>query len=199
MTDIGLDLRTSGRATKPIKAELGRPLTESDLKALESERGITAPAITKLRESHHQLARVIASGAKPSVAALITGYSVSRISILLADPAFSELVATYRGCKDLAFADFQTKAGALSVEFVDELRDRLHDHPEDFTPGLMMEGIKVLADRSGNGPASKSTNVNVNVDLAARIEAGRRRAGLHIEHEPSAEGPPPDADGESVA
>jgi 23S rRNA G2445 N2-methylase RlmL len=196
MTDIGLDLRTSGRAAKPIKAELGRPLTEVDLKELEMERGVTAPGITKLRESHHQLARVIANGAKPSVAALVTGYSISRISILLADPAFRDLVATYRGVKDVNFADYQTKAGILSVEAVEVLQERLHEAPDGFSNDMLVEIGTKFADRTGNGPASKSTNVNVNVDLAARIEAGRKRAGLTIEHEPSEAS---SSDGESVA
>jgi hypothetical protein len=58
--------------------------------------------------------------------------------------------------------------------------------------------LKTLADRTGNGPSHKMTNVNVNVDLAARIESARRRVGWTIDNEPA--GPAlPSPDGEPVA
>jgi hypothetical protein len=64
--------------------------------------------------------------------------------------------------------------------------------------GIKAPPLKKLADRTGNGPSHKMTNVNVNVDLAARIESARRRVGWTIDNEPA--GPAlPSPDGESVA
>jgi hypothetical protein len=39
----------------------------------------------------------------------------------------------------------------------------------------LTELVKMGADRTGFGPQSKSTNVNVTVDFGARLEAARRR------------------------
>lgn len=197
MTDIGLDL-VRGRATKPMRAELGRPLTAEDLAALETERGIKAPPLVKLRETHHQLARLLAKGVKPFEASLITGYEASRISILLADPAFQNLVQNYRGIKDLEFADWSKVAATFSMEILLDLRDQFHENPDAYSPEFKLEILKNLADRTGNGPSHKQTNVNVNVDLAARIEAGRRRIGW-IDNEPTEALPPLASDGEPVA
>jgi hypothetical protein len=199
MTDIGLSLvRTAGRAAKPMKAELGRPLTEADLAALETERGIKAPPLQKLRETHHQLARLLAKGMKVGEAALVVGYDPSRVSILLADPAFQNLVQTYAGVKDLEFADWARVAGITSKEMLEEVRDRFHENPEAFSNDFLIDAGMKLADRTGNGPSHKMTNVNVNVDLAARIESARRRVGWTIDNEPA--GPAlPSPDGEPVA
>jgi hypothetical protein len=199
MTDIGLSLvRTAGRAAKPIRAELGRALTSEDLAALEVERGIKAPPLQKLRETHHQLARLIAKGMKVGEAALVVGYDPSRVSILLADPAFANLVQTYAGVKNLEFATWARVAATFSMEVLQDLQERFHENPEAYSPEFKLEVLKTLADRTGNGPSHKMTNVNVNVDLAARIESARRRVGWTIDNEPA--GPAlPSPDGEPVA
>jgi hypothetical protein len=199
MTDIGLSLvRTAGRAAKPMRAEVGRALTPDDLAALEVERGIKAPPLKKLRETHHQLARLLAKGMKAGEAALVVGYDPSRISILLADPAFANLVQTYAGVKDLEFADWARVAATFSMEVLQDLQERFHEDPNAYSPEFKLEVLKTLADRTGNGPSHKMTNVNVNVDLAARIESARRRVGWTIDNEPA--GPAlPSPDGEPVA
>ena len=178
--DLELDtVRTVGRAAKPMQVEMVRELRSEDLALLALERGIKAPSIKKLRDSHHAVARCIAEGKPNTDTMLITGYSASRISILKSDPAFMELVEFYKKnveeTREALTTDGFSKAAAIRNDLMEEYHDRLLDEPERFDIQDLESGIKTFSDRSGLGPQSKSTNVNVNVDLAARVSAGRAR------------------------
>ena len=179
---LGLNLnRTRGRAAQPIMAVQTRELIPADLALLATEKGVTAPTVKKLRDSHHALARALAAGCTPAQAQIITGYSGSRISILQADPAFAELVAHYRGLETDLHADMIERMKTLGLDSLEELRERLDDAPEDFSPGMLLEIVKTMADRTGAGPASKSTNVTVAVNYADMVKAARER-GSRLPH-----------------
>lgn len=170
----GLGLRTSGRASKPLSFSHSRDLGPDDLERLEEPRGSTAPSIKKLRERHHALARLLAAGVAPSEASLMCNYSMSRISILLSDPSFKELLTLYReGAKERYFDGHQAMA-ELHLDSIEELRERLEEEPESFSHGQLMELAKLTADRTGLGPSTK-TEVDVKIGLADKLAAGRKR------------------------
>lgn len=175
--DLDLDLtpRTRGRAARPPEVEFVRELEPADLTLLEVERGIKPPALQELKDSHHALARSLATGMKPYEASLVTGYSPSRISILQADPAFKELVEFYRQNEEAIYASLHERMALLGLETASELQRRLREEPGEISSNLLNEMLKTLADRTGHGPQTKSTHVNVNVDLSARLQAGRER------------------------
>lgn len=177
--DLGLDItRTRGRATKVPAAAVVRELRDSDIALLANEKGSKAPSILKLRESHHHLARTLALGTRPAEAALITGYSLSRISILQADPAFQDLLEVYREEKTEIFAETLDKMKAVHMDTLEIIHERLQDDPDSIKDADLIKLHESLADRTGFGPSSKSVNVNVNVELAARLQAARTRAGI---------------------
>lgn len=178
--DLGLDtVRVIGRPRTKVTAVVIRELTPTDMALLALDRGVKAPALKSIRDSHHAIARCVAEGKNGVETQLITGYSASRISILKADPAFQQLVAFYAErvgeIKDKAFIDTQAKLAALGSDAIDELADRLNDSPEKIDTDELVDIVKLSADRTGHGPQTKSTNVNVNVDLAQRIAQGRER------------------------
>lgn len=142
---------------------------------LQEEKGSKPSALKRLSERHHALARNLASGMSPSEAAVICGYALSRVSILQDDPAFQELLAFYRQDVELAYRDLHTRLSGLALDAADELADRLEENPETISVGQLMEVVKLGADRTGFGPQSSSTNLNVNVDLASRLQAARER------------------------
>lgn len=172
--------RTRGRQGSPVQAEIVRELTEVDLALLELDRGIKAPTLKKLRDSHHSIARLMAQGLRNSDIAAVTGYSQSRLSIFKADPAFQELMAFYKeqveDTKEAAYAGAQEKLAAVNHDAIEELHERLLDTPEAVSTDQLMDIVKLASDRTGHGPQSKSTQVNVNIDLAGRVQAGRARA-----------------------
>ncbi len=172
--------RTVGRPASPVSATVVRELTTVDLTLLGLDRGVKAPTVKRLRDSHHSIARMMAQGLRNVDIAAITGYSQSRLSILRADPAFEELIAFYsknaEAIKDAAFAGAQEKLAAVNHDAIEELHERLIDTPETINHDQLLDIVKATSDRTGNGPQSKSTTVNVNIDLAARVAAGRQRA-----------------------
>lgn len=170
-----LGLRTTGRAAKAISAEVERELGLDDISALLEEKGVQAPQIKEFRERHHALARHIAEGKKPGEAALLCRYSQSRMSVLLADPAFQELVAHYQVMVNEKFVDFQEKLSELALDAALILQSRMEDKPEDLSDALVLQILQVGADRTGHGPSQK-TEVNVKVGLANRLLSANERS-----------------------
>lgn len=157
-------------------ADLSRRLGSEDLSALSAP----TPVIRKIRDAHHLLARYCALGLPGKVISEKTGYSISRISILRGDPTFQQLVEHYRGIvEDIrteVTRDFYAQMAAIYGDLLEEASDRIHDNPELMTNGEVAQWITLFADRLGFGPTSKSQNLNVNVDMAEQVAAGRQRA-----------------------
>lgn len=172
--ELDLDIQLPGRPLE-AKAAFVRPLEFSDLVLLGSVPA-AKPTLARLRDTHHAAARAIAGGMKHTEVALVTGYTPTRISQLLADPAFSDLVEFYRKNLDMAFAGLFEKFSAFSHDLFEELRSRFENDPTTMSNSFILDLLKAMADRSGHGP--RSTQVNINLDLAGRLEAARRHAGL---------------------
>lgn len=193
--DLDLELtetRVRGRAKRRVAAGVLRELTQADLAELETERGVKPQAIQRLRERHHGLARALASGMGNQEAAAITGYDPARISVLLGDPAFKELLEFYRADVNAKYVEVHEALAGMTADAIVILRERLEEDPDDLTNKELIELMKAGADRTGNGPSSTSTNVNVHVDMADRLERARARIqeAKVIEHERLAEDSP---------
>lgn len=166
-------IRTRGRPQVAVEAEVVRELSEEDLADLELERPRVAP-LKQLRDSHHSVARYVAQGfSYPDISAM-TGYSTSRIAVLVSDPAFKELVSFYRENTREAMKRLDERLVDATGTALSILQERLEDDPEAFENSDLLTTIKTLADRAGYGP-SKTQNVNVNVGMAERIKAARNR------------------------
>jgi hypothetical protein len=171
--------RTLGRPRKQIEVDYVRDLEVADIALLETERGVKAPGIVQLRDSHHALARCLSSGMRPAEASLVTGYSLSRISILQGDASFKELLEFYRTQTVEVYADIQERMSMMSLEALAELQERFHEHPESFSHGLLLEISKTYTDRTGHGPSTKSTSTVLHLNIADKLERARQRV---IEH-----------------
>ena len=147
--------RTLGRAPVPFSHSLARELVPADLARLAVEQGITAPNVKRMNDRHHALAKHLASGKKPAEAALMTGYCLSRVSILQADPAFAELLAFYRSDRDIAEAQVIERVSTLTLSVVAELEDRMENDPDSFKTRELLDIATAGLDRTGHGPSSK--------------------------------------------
>lgn len=166
--------RTTGRAAHPVEFEILGELTDLDLSLLSEERGTKAPAIKRLSERHHALARNLASGMKIGEAAAVCGYDISRVSILKDDPAFVELIKFYGEQVNAQYAGLHEVLAGMSLDAALILRERMEDNPEKIKVAELLEISKMGADRTGHGPSS-TQQVNVNVGIGDRLEAARRR------------------------
>ena len=162
-----------------------RPLSRDDLQHLRVPRTkINTPM--KLRDSHHRIARLVATGLRLIDIQAKTGYSYARIRDLSRSPAFEELVAQYRKSVDAAFIagidDYYDMATQNMLKAERMIADKL-DEADELGETLPVRDLVTIsrdaADRFGYG--KKQTNTNINVDFAAAMEKAIARSGKLIE------------------
>lgn len=127
------------------------------------------------RDRHHALARYLASGMTVVEASALTGYTTGTIHNLQGSPDFIELKEHYKGCAQDEFRDFNSALASLGKQALVELQNRLEENPEHFSSKELRELTSAMMDRIGHGPQTSSKNVNINVNLADRMEAARKR------------------------
>jgi hypothetical protein len=131
----------------------------------------------------------MAAGFRPEEVAWRSGYSIQRIGSLIHTPAFVELVAKYRDKVDAKFLesidDFKELAIGNMIKAERMTAEKLEEHEEEGTYPPIRDLIAIsrdAADRFGYG--KHQTNVNVNVDYAAKLEQTIARSkGVTIEAE----------------
>lgn len=155
------------------------PLTLADL---EAQAPKSPKVVAKIRDSHHQLARLVAEGQKVVDISFTTGYTPGHINRLMADPAFQELVSHYKDVVQEKYLNVHERISALATDTIQEIRSRLDENPEDFTVAALTELAKVTLDRSGFGPQktinSTSLTAQVTPDDLARIRAQKTLGGV---------------------
>jgi hypothetical protein len=152
--------------------------------------------LKRIRDHHHQIARLVAEGRRTTDIAFEVGMSISRVSILKSDPAFQQLVEAYRAnveqIRDHVYAEAQKKQALLMHLTLDELIDRVSDIPEDFSNGDLLETHNQMADRLGYAKISKTVNATLNINTDTTNLAERAAAGLQRLDKRDLEKPGPD-------
>lgn len=140
-----------GRKAKDIVLEFSRNLNEADIAEAMAGTSVAhiQPPLKQLRQQHHALARLLSDGIPVVEAALITGYSPGRITMLKGDPAFQELMAHYTTAKREVYIDVHQRMADLGLAAADELRDRLEDKPASFSNRELKDIMVDAVDRSG--------------------------------------------------
>lgn len=145
----------NGSLPREFHAAYSRDLVPADIEALKLPRGTAPRSLMRIHASHHALAKCLAAGMKPAQAALVTGYSPGRIGQLANDPAFTALVEDYRLEAKSVFADMGERLLNVGLDFLELLQEKVYDSPETFTIPMLMDGIKMAADRVGFGPGQE--------------------------------------------
>lgn len=133
-----------------------RELGPEDREELEHPRPQSAPkgyngaegGLRKMRHSHHLLARVLATGARPEKASLLSGYATSTIYVLQTDPTFQTLIEHYKDQTMADLAEVRARAEALGLSFLDEIQDRFDENPEAFESKELHKMAMDLLDRT---------------------------------------------------
>lgn len=160
-----------GRKLSPLEIELVGRATEEEILTNDNISTAQAPTIKRLKQIHHELARLLASGLTPAQVAASTGYSSSRISILQKDPSFKGLMDHYSAHRDEIFCDVHKRMAVLGLDAADELQERLENNPESFSVGQLTELMKASLDRGGFSPVQKTQSVNMSItpEMLAKI------------------------------
>lgn len=189
--DLSKIIVPEGLELKPVMTTctIEGVLDEEDLRQLVVEPGDVTPAaddpsdLSKIREKHHHVARLVAGGMQQRLVANITGYTESYISILLNNPSMKELVELYRiqhgAAVQLATEKLKT-VGLKALEKLDEKLDK-----DELNNQEILAAAKLGLDRSGHGPQSKHSVVEEHhvidhAQLKALNEEARRRNADYI-------------------
>ncbi len=177
-----------GLRHKPLVHGNPREITRADAAVLEDKRPTKYASVMKFRDSHHNVARMFAAGLRMPEIAERTGYGIQRIYTLARDPAFMELVAQKRVTVETAFAKEQESYAAYAMSnmlkaerMIADKLDAADEEGETLPTRELIAISRDAADRFGYG--KKQTNVNVNIDFAARLEAAIKRSGKTINGE----------------
>lgn len=176
---------------REIAIEVVRALTPDDIPKLQNPSPVnTAPIpIQTLRASHHQLAQLLTQGRNDTEVALITGYSITRIAFLKADPTFKELMAGYADIRQTVFVDTLERMKILGLSTLDELQERLEQDPQRWSNRELMEMADLmlvkpkLATPMGQASAATGANPGTGVTLNIKFVQSETPA-LTIEHDP---------------
>lgn len=170
MTMYNLDVRAAAQARRsskeaPWQVTAVRLLVPEDLLQMQTLAGdppenAKAP-LSRIRDPHHMLARLLAGGTSVVEASAIVGYSTSRIYTLKADPAFKELLSHYEAKTLAAEADIHAQIKHASLTALSVLQERLETCPEDFSQKDLKDIAYNGLDRIGHGPSS-THNINLN-------------------------------------
>lgn len=154
---------TKGKLLSPLELEVLGAIDMNDLvdRAAAPLPSSAAPSLAKLRQIHHEIARLLASGLSEADVAASTGYSLSRISILKSDPSFKELLAYYSARSEEVFIDVRKRLAMLGTDAVAELQDRLDFKSDSLTNTQLIEITKATLDRAGFNPVAKTESVSV--------------------------------------
>lgn len=170
-----------GRLTPPPVEFTVRAITRDDLPRLAQPRDKTATYPQRLRESHHRIAEYVAAGFDLTAVAMLTGYSFNRVSQLCQSPAMVELIAILRESMTGrrlevvdAFRDLEANNLLVAERQIADHLAEADERGELLSIGELEKLAKSRADRIYG---KKSTNLNINVDFAARLEAAIQRSG----------------------
>lgn len=171
-----------GKLASPPRILAVRVLTRDDLACLRQGEKRVTTRLKGFRDSHHRLARLVAAGLRNEEILRITGYAYSRLSSLRLDPAFQELVAGYRERVNEAFVESQDEFYETSVSNmlraerqIEAHLDRADEEDELIPLKTLMSLTSDRADRFGYG--KRTTQTNVNIDFASKLEAMNKKRG----------------------
>ena len=135
--------------------------------------------IGKIREKWHNIARLLASGLDQRMVASLSGYTESYLSILINNPAFTEILKLYSNTSGAANTAkiITEQLRTLGLRSVEVLNDKLSSG-DDISVLEAIAIAKLGLDRSGHGPSSTVTAVSEQhlIDHAElkRLEAAAR-------------------------
>ena len=162
-----------------VKLEIGtiRPLVPDDLLCLRQKR--TTPNVQRMRDPHHRLARLLATGLRPKDAAEQTGYSIARVYVLHSDPSFMDLIAKYSADVHEAYVSGEEEryrlANEVNVKALRTIAEHFDKADEECELIPLNRALAIFSDTADRtGLVKKSTVTNINVDFAKNLERARQ-------------------------
>jgi hypothetical protein len=174
----------AGRPPKPVNVIEVRELRLDELAHVK--RG-SVPAVKRFRDSHHKMAQLFAMGLKTHEVAELTGYSLSRVSLLRSNPAFDDLVDQKRGLDESNIKDGMQAYYQMildnGLKAERKLADKLDDddETEEMSVRELISISRDSADRVGLSKRTVQTNISVDFAVSLDRAIARSRTVKQIE------------------
>jgi hypothetical protein len=153
-------------------------MTAEDLETMRGPR--PKVRLARIRQVHHIIARLIASGMSNTDIAAEMGYNPSRIALLRSDPAMVELVANYMTQDNETWLrardQFYDRIARSGLKAWAQIEDQL-DEADETGDRLSIDRLVKIADSASDrvGYHKRTTTTNINIDFASRLEAAIRK------------------------
>jgi hypothetical protein len=138
-------------------------------------------ALNQYRERHHAVARLIAIGATQDHIRRVTGISFRRVTILMADPSFQELVTLYREDVEKAWnrnVDQYLDLGIGNmIQTEAMIADQLEEADEAGEKLPLLTLNRLSQDRADRFGYPKTSQVEHKHDFAALLDRAIERSG----------------------
>src|SRR5215472_8916088 len=141
------------------------------------------PIIERFRHAHHTVAMMFAAGMTIQEINKRTGFTPRRLSILLDDPTFCELIEHYRKphVEKLhhAIGDAMETMGIIHITSLRQIHDRLEEADEEGAEPIPLQHlIKIQSEMADRVGFSKHTIKTVlNIDFATALDRAIERSG----------------------
>lgn len=151
-----------GRVPKPVVFEVVRELEPQDLLRLADGPMVRVPPIQRVTARHHRQAQLIAEGRAHVEIAAIVGTTPQRLTQLMKDPTFLELVAHYHDQVMVTQMEDGQRLRAKLVDVaevaLDEIAERLSDEGKIKSIHIseLRKVVELGADRTVAPPKSAS-------------------------------------------
>ena len=137
-----------------------RELAEEEVAALSSSpsrafQGAPLRGVAKMKARHHEIARVMAAGAKDTEISHVLEVSLGTLHRLRRSPAFQQLLFSFMAARDLeavSMADRLQHGAALALERITEV---LEDESKPVPLNALKDITFGLLDRAGYNPTTK--------------------------------------------
>lgn len=182
MGEVGCAMLHRGKIARDREIKAVRELDRNDLEVLRPPR--PEGTIARLRDSHHQVARLFAMGFKATRVAELSGYSINRVMQLERVPAVKELISSYR-------------VNIVDEEYTKVIRDKaMLEAENDFKAERQLSERLDIADEEGEPlpvrdlvsiarKKDRSTNIQVNIgDFAEQLDRAKKASMKVIESTP---------------
>jgi hypothetical protein len=124
-------IQRRGRVAAPLALEIVRELTPTDLLRLHEAPLSSVPVLQRLKAMHHRQAKLIADGYTLREVAAACDTTAQRLTQLMKDPTFTDLVACYSDMEIARLLDDSARVRDKLIDVgetaLDEIRDRLND------------------------------------------------------------------------
>jgi hypothetical protein len=164
-------------------------LTEQDVLEApapnQANSGSTGPAIRSLRYQHHEIARLLAAGTRPSEIARVLDITTPTIARLIATPQFQDLLHGYTLARDKAAIDIGVRLKVAGAIALDKLTEKLEGMPPEALGAEWLSKTTFgLVDRAGHSPVQRTFHASVATAIspadirAMRLERSTRTVVL---------------------